>query len=157
MPLSGILGPHFRAPGMLDVRFNQPITVDPKGRITLPLRLKNRLDVDRTRTLVFIVWGDHLRAYTHADFKTRVEQKFLDLDSFDPSQEALQRRVLGWATELEFDDAGRMVVPAHLRQMVGIERDALAISLADRLEIWDVARFQGWWKRNNPTSDGAGG
>ena len=142
---------------MLDVRFNQPITVDPKGRITLPLRLKSRLDVERTRTLVFIVWGDHLRAYTHQDFRERVEKKFLELDSFEPSQEALQRRVLGWATELDFDDAGRMVVPAHLRQMAGIERDVLAISMADRLELWDVARFHAWWNANNPSTDGARG
>jgi MraZ protein len=140
---------------MLDVRFNQPITVDPKGRITLPVRLKQRLDVEHTRTLVFIVWGDHLRAYTHADFRDRVEKKFLDLDSFDPAEEALQRRALGWATELDFDDGGRLVVPAHLRQMVGIERDVLAISLADRLELWDTARFQAWWKANNAPQDGA--
>lgn len=133
---------------MLDLRFNQPLTVDPKGRIALPLRLQNRLEVERTRSLVIIVWGQHLRLYTHRDFTERVEARFRDLDSFDPVQESLQRRVLGWATEVEVDAAGRVNLPAHLRQMAGIERDVLAVSLADRLEIWDAARFNAWWAQN---------
>lgn len=131
---------------MLDVRFNQQLTVDPKGRLTLPVRLKHALlEQARTNRLVFIVYGEHLRAYTHADFVAKVEARFHALDDFDPEQETRQRRVLGMVTEVDVDDAGRFIVPGHLREMVGIDRDVIAISLADRIELWDAARFKAWW------------
>lgn len=132
---------------MLEVRFNQPLTLDPRGRLALPARLKNRLEAERQRSLVFIVYGGHLRAYTHPDFTARVEAPLLQLDSFDPEQELRQRRILGYATELDIDDAGRVVIPANLREMAGLERDVVAISLADRLELWDAKRFADWWAK----------
>lgn len=140
---------------MLDVRFNQQLTVDPKGRLTLPLRLKSALfEGARTRTLVFIVYSDHLRAYTYADFLTKVETPFAALDAFDPEQEIRQRRVLGMVTEVEVDDAGRFIIPAHIREMVAIDREVIAISLGDRLELWDTARFKSWWAAHG-AADGA--
>ena len=140
---------------MLDVRFNQQLTVDPKGRLTLPVRLRNALlDQARTNRLVFIVYNEHLRAYTHADFLTAVEARFGALDGFSDEQEATQRRVLGMVNEVDVDDAGRFILPAHVREIVGIERDVIAISLADRLELWDARRFAAWWAAHG-TSGGA--
>lgn len=133
---------------MLEVRFNQSLTLDPRGRLTLPTRLAQRLAADRHRTLVFIVYGGHLRAYTHPDFTSRVEAPLLQLDSFDPEGERRQRRILGFATELDVDDHGRVVIPANLREMAGLEREVVAISMADRLELWDQKRFAQWWARS---------
>ena len=85
---------------MLSVRFNQTLTMDPKGRLALPTRLWGRLDADGVRRLVFIVYKQHLRAYTLDAFK-KVEERFASLDDFDDEQEDRQRRVLGFATEVE--------------------------------------------------------
>jgi MraZ protein len=129
---------------MLDVRLNTPLTVDPKGRITLPVRLKAQLDHVGTNVLVFIVQRDHLRAYTKADFAKNVEAPLLAQDSFDPEVERKQRLRLGFAIEVEVDRQARVLLPANLRGLAGIERDAVLISLADRLELWDQARLDAW-------------
>jgi MraZ protein len=131
---------------MLDVRLNTPLTVDPKGRITLPVRLKAQLDHAGTNVLVFIVHREHLRAYTKDDFRKNVEAPLLALDSFDPEVERKQRLRLGFAVEVEVDRQGRALLPANLRAFAGIERDAVLMSLADRVEIWDEKRLDAWMR-----------
>lgn len=129
---------------MLDVRLNTPLTVDPKGRITLPARLKAQLDHVGTNVLVFILHRDHLRAYTKDDFKKSVEAPLLEKDSFDPEVERIQRLRLGFAVEVDVDKQGRVNLPANLRGFAGIDRDAVLISLGDRVEIWDEKRLNAW-------------
>lgn len=129
---------------MLAVRFNQTLTMDPKGRLALPQRLWGRLDADGVRRLVFIAYGQHLRAYTLAEF-AKVEERFGALDSFDDAQEERQRRILGLATEVDLDENGRFVVPPVLRTLAGLQRDVVVISMVDRLELWDAERFQQWF------------
>lgn len=130
---------------MLSVRFHQQLTMDPKGRLALPTRLWGRLDADGVRRLVFILYGSHLRGYTLAEFQ-KIEDRFGALDAFDPVEEERQRRVLGFATEVDLDDAGRFVLPAGLREMAGLARDLVMISMVDRLEIWDADRFKAWFQ-----------
>lgn len=129
---------------MLSARFNQSLTMDPKGRLALPGRLWGRLDADGVRRLIFIAYGQHVRAYTLADF-AKVEARFGELDAFDEAEEDRQRRILGLATEVDLDDAGRFVVPTVLRQLAGLTREVVMLSLADRVEIWDAERFAAWF------------
>lgn len=145
---------------MLDVRLNTPLAVDPKGRITLPVRLKVQLDHAGTNVLVCIAHRDHLRAYTKDDFRKNVEGPLLALDSFDPEIERIQRLRLGFAVEVEIDKQGRVNLPANLRAYAGIDRDAVLVSLADRVEIWDETRINAWmaaeFAASSPGRGGAG-
>lgn len=141
---------------MLAVRFNQTLTMDPKGRLALPQRLWGRMDADGIRRLVFIAYGQHLRAYTLADFR-EIEARFGELDSFDDAEEERQRRVLGLATEVDLDDNGRMVVPPVLRSLAGLSRDVVMISMVDRLEIWDAQRFADWFATGSRPAAPSGG
>lgn len=130
---------------MLEVRLNQPMALDPKGRISLPVRLKNALEHHRIGSLVCIVHGGHLRAYTPEDFVSRVEKPLLELDGFDPAVEEAQRLRLGFATEVEVDRQGRLLLPSNLRAMAGLDREVVVMSLLERLEIWDPQRLSEWY------------
>ena len=141
---------------MLDVRLNTPLSVDPKGRITLPARLKAQLDHAGTSLLVFILHRDHLRAYTKDDFKNRVEAPLLERDAFDPEVERIQRMRLGFAVEVDVDRQGRVNLPPNLRSFAGITRDAVLISLADRIEIWDERRLNAWMAAEFTAAGGVG-
>ena len=131
-------------PPVLDVHLNTPLTLDPKGRITLPSRLKAQLDHVGTNVLIVVPQRDHLRIYTKADFKASVEQPLMGLDSFDPVVERKQRLRLGLATEVTVDAQGRFVVPPNLRALAGLDRDVVLMSMAERLELWDQARLDAW-------------
>ena len=130
---------------MLEVRLNQTMTLDPKGRFSLPVRIKSGLDHHRVASLVFIVHEGHLRAYTPQDFAERVEGPLTTLDSFDPASEEKQRLRLGFATELDVDKQGRLNIPSNLRAMAGLDREIVFISILERLEFWDPKRLEAWY------------
>lgn len=132
---------------MLNVHLNTPLTLDPKGRIVLPSRVKAALDTEGVNGLVCIVHRDHLRIYTKQGFREHVEAPLLGKDSFDPVVERQQRLRLGFAVEVTVDAQGRFVVPPNLRAMVGLERDVVLMSVAERLELWDAARLQRWMEQ----------
>ncbi len=126
---------------MLDVHFNQPLTLDPRGRITLPARLKSALDAARIHELVFIVHERRLRAYTPADFKEDVEKTLMGLDPFDEWEDERQLLRVGHNCDVPVDGQGRIVIPENFRELAGLARDVVAISMLNRLEVWDADRF----------------
>lgn len=126
---------------MLDVHFNQLLTLDPRGRITLPARLKSALDAARVHELVFIVHERRLRAYTPADFKEDVEKRLMGLDPFDDYEDEKQLLRVGHNCDVPVDGQGRIVIPENFRELAGLSRDVIAISMLNRLEVWDAERF----------------
>lgn len=142
---------------MLEVRFNQPLTLDPRGRITLPARLAEALRFKRIPSLVFMVVDEHLCGYTPDDFRERVEAPLGALHALDRWEAEKQRLFLAMNTEVDVDAQGRIVLPQSLRDEVGLERDVIAISLLDRIELWDAKRFAAWYKAARERAGGAGG
>lgn len=52
-----------------------------------------------------------------------------------------QRLVIGYATDLEFDSAGRVLLPPSLREYAGLEKKLVLAGQGKKLELWDEA---GW-------------
>ena len=57
----------------------------------------------------------------------------------------LNRFFFAGAAEAEPDKQGRVLLPAHLREYAGLERDVTIAGVSNRAEIWDSAR----WERQN--------
>jgi MraZ protein len=142
---------------MLEVRFNQQLTVDARGRVTLPARLKAALDTHRVYSLVFIAHEGRIRGYTPKDFTERVEAPLAANDSFDPYEDEKQMLRLGSASEVDVDRQGRLVLPGELRELVGLGEKITMISLLDRIEIWSTADFQAAWKAAQARRESLGG
>lgn len=142
---------------MLEVRFNQQLSMDARGRVTLPARLKAALDTHRVYSLVFIAHGERLRGYTPQDFTERVEKPLLNDDPFDPYQDEKQLLRLGSACEVDVDRQGRLVLPAELRELVGLGEKITMISLLDRIEIWSTDGFGKAWSAAKGRRDSLGG
>ncbi len=145
---------------MLEVRFNQQLSMDARGRVTLPSRLKAALDTHRIYSLVFIVHAGRLRGYTPADFTERVEKPLLDNDPFDPYEDEKQLLRLGSACEVDVDRQGRLVLPSELRELIGLSDKITMISMLDRIELWSSEAFLqafGEAKARRDTLGGVGG
>lgn len=129
---------------LFDIPLNAPLTMDPKGRVTLPTRIFGAL---KERSMVWVPFMGHLRGYTPTVWTERVEAPLLAEDSWDPIVAERQRRRLGHACDLNVDEHGRFVLPPNLRQKAGLSRDCVILSYLDRLELWDLARWQEWEQR----------
>ena len=53
----------------------------------------------------------------------------------------LQRMLVASAADAEADKQGRILIPARLRELAGIEGEAVVAGVADRCEIWSPAKW----------------
>jgi MraZ protein len=69
----------------------------------------------------------------------KVEKKLLGLST---KQRDVRRYLLAGAVDVDFDGQGRIMLPPHLREHAGIDRDVVVVGLVDRLEIWSRPIWQ---------------
>jgi MraZ protein len=113
------------------------VTIDPvKGRMSLPVKLRplfaapdgNFLTVTRAPHGCLLV----LPRSSWLVKRERILQ--LPMDATD-----WKRMYVGNATDIEIDDAGRILIPAELRKPVGLGKEAVLMGIGDHLELWDEA------------------
>ncbi len=63
--------------------------------------------------------------------------KLMNLPSLNAQARMLQRLLMGYATELEMDTQGRILLPAKLREFAGLTKKVVLIGQGKKLEIWD--------------------
>jgi len=112
------------------------ITVDAKGRMAMPARYREQLLEGCGGRLVVTVDPDHcLLVYPLPDWEI-IEVELNALPSFNKQARSLQRFLIGFATELEMDTQGRILLPTRLRDFAGLKKKAVLIGQGKKLEIW---------------------
>jgi MraZ protein len=71
----------------------------------------------------------------------QTERKLMSLPSLNPQARRLQRLMVGYATDLELDGHGRVLLPPELREFAKLERHGMLIGQGNRFELWDEARW----------------
>jgi MraZ protein len=113
------------------------ISVDAKGRMAMPARYRERLLEVCGGRLVVTVDRDHcLLVYPLPEWEI-IEAKLNELPSLNKQARLLQRLLIGYATELELDGQGRILLPARLREFANLQKKAILIGQGKKLEIWD--------------------
>ena len=110
-------------------------TLDAKGRINFPARLRDDLG---EQFIITKGLDTCLSAYPMAEWR-RLEEKLRELPR--AKSRVVQRFIFAGAVEVTPDKQGRIVIPSNLRDYAGIERDVVIIGASDRVEIWDAGRW----------------
>ena len=72
---------------------------------------------------------------------TRSPTKVATLPITDAGARLFQRFIFAGAVESTLDGQGRVLVPAYLREMAGLEAEAVVVGSRDHAEIWAPARW----------------
>jgi MraZ protein len=112
-------------------------SVDGKGRIAVPSRFRAQLD---TGAVVSRWLDDCLAIHTRAGWEALAD-KVATLPIADASARLFQRFIFAGAVETELDGQGRVLVPNYLREMAGLEGEAVVVGSRDHAEIWAPARW----------------
>ena len=110
-------------------------TVDPKGRLFVPAKLRDELG-----DAFYVTLGlDHcLSVYTEAGW-----QNILDKYNALPIVQARKMRFLfANAAKCEPDKQGRFLLPESMREYAGIQQDVVFLGQAGRAEIWAAERYE---------------
>lgn len=117
------------------------LTLDAKGRMVMPTRYRERLQERCGGKLVVTVDKDQcLLVYPIPDWE-EIERKVMKLPSFNERARWLQRIMVGYATELDLDAQGRVLLPPNLREFASLTRDALLVGQGLRFELWDEEKW----------------
>ena len=119
------------------------ITLDAKGRLAIPTRSRERLAASCDGQLVATVDRDHcLLIYPLPDWE-EIERKLIRLPSLHKLARQMQRIMVGYATEVDIDGHGRILLSQELRDFAGLDRQAILIGQGNKFELWDEERWNG--------------
>jgi MraZ protein len=117
------------------------VTLDAKGRLAIPSRYRERLMTRADGHLVATVDRDYcLLIYPLPDWE-EIERKLVRLPALHKQARRLQRLMVGYATELDLDGHGRILLPKELREFAGLERQAMLIGQGNKFELWNEERW----------------
>jgi MraZ protein len=117
------------------------VTLDAKGRLAIPSRHRERILTRSDGVLITTVDRDYcLLLYPLPEWE-EIERDLVRLPSLNKVARKLQRLMLGYATELEMDNQGRILLPREHREFAGLDRQAMLIGQGTKLELWDEQRW----------------
>ena len=71
-----------------------------------------------------------------------VQRKLEALSNINPQARLLQRLLIGHATDLELDSAGRLLLPAMLRDYAELNKKLVLVGQGNKVEMWSETHWQ---------------
>jgi MraZ protein len=107
-------------------------TIDEKGRITIPARFRELLDEG-----AFITQGfeQNLMVLSSSSFKL-ISDRVNQMSMTNPLARDLRRLIFSNADRVDVDRAGRMLIPAFLRETVQLGTSVTVVGVGDYFEVW---------------------
>lgn len=119
------------------------VTMDAKGRMALPARYRDAVAVASDGRIVVTIdmRESCLLLYPLAEWEL-VQAKLENLSNINPQARLLQRLLIGHATDLELDAAGRLLLPSMLRDFGGLKKKLVLVGQGNKIEIWSADHWQ---------------
>ena len=115
----------------------QHINMDAKGRLAMPARQREPL-LSRCEGQIVVTIDTQsscLVIYPLPEWE-RIESDIQNLPALKPAVKRFQRLMLGYATDLELDSSGRMLLPSSLRDYAQLEKKLVLVGQGNKLELW---------------------
>ena len=115
----------------------QHINLDAKGRLSVPARQRESLlDISAGSIVVTIdTQSSCLVLYPLREWE-RIERDVQNLPTLNPAVRRFQRLVLGYASDLDLDSSGRILLPGALREYAHLEKRVVLVGQGNKLELW---------------------
>lgn len=116
-------------------------SIDHKGRVSFPARFRDVLTESYTEAMVLTHFKDSVFCYPREEWEA-LEGKIAKLSQFQKEVQSFQRYFLSGASEVSIDKQGRILLPQHLREQAGIDKDIVFVGMLKKIEIWSKERWQ---------------
>lgn len=114
------------------------LTLDPKGRLAVPSRYRERIsECCNGKLVVTISLTEHcLVMYPFPDWQ-KIENDLRVLPALDRKAQAISHLLIGHATECDLDGHGRVLIPHSLREFADLDKQVKAVGQVMKFELWD--------------------
>ena len=116
--------------------------IDKKGRVSVPAMYRSIIAKENISGIV--VYPSFKNACIEACGMSRLQRLheiIANLDPYSTERDAFEAIVLGESVHLQFDNEGRVTLPADLIEMAGIENSVSIVGKGDVFEIWNPDTF----------------
>jgi len=115
--------------------------VDPKGRISIPVRFREILLQKYDDHRVFVTNFDRcLLLFPYSEW-IELENKASKISMFNKESRAFIRFFFSSAAECPLDNQGRILIPQSLRKYAELEKEVILLGALKKIEIWDKRRW----------------
>ncbi len=117
-------------------------TLDDKGRISIPAKFRQNLEVKQEKRLV-ITRGLDKCLFVFPGFEWQSwETKIKSLPVTQSLARSFVRIMLAGASDVELNKQGRVLLPQSLRNYAEINKEVVIIGISSRMEIWDKTHWE---------------
>jgi MraZ protein len=111
--------------------------MDPKGRMAIPTRIREVLAESCGGRLVVTAHTQDrcLLVYPEPEWLELLPQ-IEALPSFNKAAQRVKRIMIGYATSMEVDANGRILVPPTLREYANLDKKMMLVGQGKKLELW---------------------
>jgi MraZ protein len=118
------------------------LNLDSKGRLAVPTRHRDALVERCGGNLVTTVDADRcVLIYPLPDWDV-IQQKLESYSNLDSRVRELQRRLIGFAVDVEMDGAGRMLIAPALREFAQLEKSVVLVGQGKKFELWNKDNWE---------------
>jgi MraZ protein len=112
-------------------------SVDSKGRVNIPSRLRKYLSSEANDTFVITRGYEKCLSLYPLDEWLSLEKAIRELSPSNPQHRYFTRTLLQFATESQLDGQSRITIPKELLQFAGINDHVLILGVLERIELWN--------------------
>ena len=122
-------------------------TLDDKGRLLLPKRIKEGL-AENAPLYVLKGFEGCLSVYNEIEFE-KLTQECEKISFNHKNSRSYLRIVLGSVIQLNIDKVGRIQLPSQILNKYSINKNVVILGVGDHFEIWDSQIYQAYEKEAN--------
>jgi len=118
------------------------LNLDSKGRLAVPARYRDALLTRCSGHLVLTADSDRcVLIFPLPDWEP-IEQRLMALSSFNAQIRELQRRLVGYAEDVQMDATGRVLVSPALRAYARLEKNVVLVGQGAKFELWNKDNWE---------------
>lgn len=117
-------------------------SVDEKGRVSLPAKLRKYVSPEANDTFVVTRGFEKCLFLYPIDEWNKLESNLRNLSSYDPQHRRFIRAILELAQESQLDSQARISIPPELREYANILNEVRIIGTLDKIELWNPKVYE---------------
>lgn len=122
---------------MACIKGSYKYSVDSKGRVNIPARMRKVLSDDIRDNYIITRGFDKCLYVFPLDEWAKVENELRKLSNYNTKHRLFSRLVLEMASDVQLDSQARITIPSNLREYAEIKNEVFIIGTFDKIELWN--------------------
>lgn len=126
-------------------------TLDEKGRILFPSKLRNELFGESEKNILIVTqsFDRCLWLYTLDEWKSLSSKIMETASPFSRQNRLVLRTLIAPAQEVELDKSGRLSIPQSLREYANLTKECVILGINRYMELWDSQTYASYLEEND--------